>query len=225
MAGGTGTEDQRIVRLLAIETSGRTFSVALSENGKLVSEIYLDEGRVHSEKLVPSIKKLLAGARWRFNSLDKIAVSTGPGSFTGIRVGLTCARLLAQALKRPVVGINTLELLESAVPEGDYTAVAAIDAGRGEVFVNACDPRIEEAKTYFAELKRSNSKILVAGDAAATHSDVIKSGLKKMLVKTPERLKFPRAGVLAVLASQIKGLHYEKVKPLYIRRSWAEENK
>ena len=169
-----GSQDQGIMRILAIETSGQTFSVAVSENGELVSEIFMDSGHIHSEKLIPSIKKLLKAARWPFKDIDKIAVSTGPGSFTGIRVGLTCARMLGQALKIPLVGLNTLELLKIAVHKDGIVIVAAIDAGRGEVFVNHKQPEIVEAVQYFSSLRKLKGSVMVVGNASKQYSETIK---------------------------------------------------
>ena len=193
------------MKILAIETSGRTFSVAVSENGAVLSEIFLDCGQIHSEKLIPSIKKLFKTARWQFKDIDKIAVSTGPGSFTGIRVGLTCARILGQALNIPVAGLNTLELLTFAASGDGANTVAAVDAGRGEVYVNPKAPEIVEAKKYFSRLKKLKGSILVAGNAAAVYADAIKETLKTRAVKTPDVLMFPRAGALAVSAEKMRG--------------------
>jgi tRNA threonylcarbamoyladenosine biosynthesis protein TsaB len=211
------------MKILAIETSGQTFSAAVSENGKVLSEIFTDSGHIHSDKLVPSINKLLKTVSWNFAEIDKIAVSTGPGSFTGIRVGLTCARVLGQAMNIPVVGINTLELLRAAVPDKGCTIVAAIDAGRGEVYVNTKSPEIIEAKKYFSSFKKTKNPILVAGNAAVVYSDVINNTLKSKAQETSEIFRYPRAGVLAIAAEKMRGEKYDKVKPLYIRRCWAEE--
>ena len=213
------------MKILAIETSGQTFSAAVFENGKVISEIFLDSGRIHSEKLIPSIKKLFKTARWRFEDINKIAVSTGPGSFTGIRVGLTCARVLGQALNVPIAGLNTLELLTLAAPEISANAVAAVDAGRGEVYVNPQAPEIVEAKKFFSGLRKLKGPVLVLGNAAAVYADTIKETLKTRAVKTPDVLMFPRAGVLAAAAEKMRGAKFDKVKPLYIRRSWAEEKR
>jgi tRNA threonylcarbamoyladenosine biosynthesis protein TsaB len=212
------------MKILAIETSGQTFSAAVSDNGKVLSEIFTDTGHIHSDKLVPSIKKLLKKVSWHFADIDKIAVSTGPGSFTGIRVGLTCARILGQTLNIPVVGMNTLELLTVAASEKGYTVVAAVDAGRGEVYVNTKSPEIIEAKKYFLGIKKLKGSVLVAGNAAAAYGDLIKNTLKSKALETPDIFKYPRAGVLAIAAEKIRGERFDKVKPLYIRRCWAEEN-
>ncbi len=211
------------MRILAIETSGRSFGLALSENGKIIKEVFDNKGFIHSEKLVPNIARIINNAGWKLESLDKIAVSTGPGSFTGIRVGLTCAKVLSQVLGIPVLGINTLELLRKAVPKGDFEVIAAIDAGRGEVYVANRTVEIIEAKKYFEGLKKLRKNIMVVGNAPMVYGDIISVVLKNTIVKTPERYIFPRAGVLALLAEKVKGGNYSKVKPLYVRRSWAEE--
>ena len=125
-------------RILAIETSAKTFSIALSEGSALIAEVFWHSGANHSDRLIPALDWLLKETGWTPHSITKIAVSTGPGSFTGIRVGLTGARTLAHQLKVPLVGIDALEIVRhgvlSCVPKGS-TVFTAIDALRDEVFV------------------------------------------------------------------------------------------
>jgi len=211
------------MKILAIETSGQAFGVAVFEDGKVVGEIFEDSGFIHSEKLIPRITGLLKCARWNLKDLDKVAVSTGPGSFTGIRVGLTCAKLLSQALDIPVIGVGTLSLLKTAVPEGDYSVVAAIDAGRGEVYVEGDASGIVDVKKYFTACKKIKGRILVTGNAAVVYAEVIKRALGTKAVKTPPKYVFPRAGVLAAMAEKTRGGAFNKLKACYVRRSWAEE--
>ena len=104
------------MKILAIETSGHTMSVALAENNALVAELFWHDGMKHAERLVSSIAGLLREAGWQPAELARIAVSTGPGSFTGVRIGVTCARTMAQTLGVPVVGRHTAL--------GDATTVA-----------------------------------------------------------------------------------------------------
>jgi tRNA threonylcarbamoyladenosine biosynthesis protein TsaB len=214
------------MKILAIETSGATFSIALSENGSLVSELFWHAGLSHSERLIPAIKWLVGQAAWKQEELEKIAVSTGPGSFTGIRVGLTCARTMAQGLRVPLVGMDSLALLKAAVPAGDRLIYPAIDALRDEVYVYGAKNKsieIHAVEKVCADLKKTGKDILLVGNAGEKYGAEIRKALKRKVVFAGDNLNFPRAGVLAIAAFQKEGTGYQLVQPLYIRRSWAEE--
>lgn len=212
-------------RVLAVETSGSTFSIALAEGEKLLAEIFWHSGLSHSERLVPAVEWMLREAGWSYGDLGKVAVSTGPGSFTGIRVGLTFARTLAQARKLPLVGMTSLEVLAAGIPGTDLRVVPAIDALRDEVFVFGGNGEVElrSVDAFCAGLKRGPSKVLIAGNAALVYGSRIRKALGKKAVLAAGKFDFPRAGVLAIAAAALKGRKYAEVKPLYIRRSWAEE--
>lgn len=132
-----------MTRVLGIETSGTIGSVALWE-GAVVAEESFQRGLVHGKALVPTIARLLEQAGWEKTSLGLIAVSQGPGSYTGVRVGVATAKALAYALGRPLLGVSTLDALarnhtHAAIPvcpvvdarwEQVYTALYAADFAR-----------------------------------------------------------------------------------------------
>jgi len=130
-----------VTKLLAIETTERWGSVAVSENGGAVRALELTREKRSTESLVPAIQTLLQQADWEIQSLDIIAVATGPGSFTGLRVGLATARMLAYAVHAKIFGINTLQAIAvNAAIHADISGIAAgqrittaVDAQRGDV--------------------------------------------------------------------------------------------
>jgi tRNA threonylcarbamoyladenosine biosynthesis protein TsaB len=126
------------VRILGIETSTTQASVALLEGGKVVLERSSARPKQSAERLLPLIAELLGEAGWERSSLDRLAVSVGPGSFTGLRVGIACAQGLSLGLGVPLVGVGSLRAMARAVPD-DLPGVrcAVLDARRGEVFVAA----------------------------------------------------------------------------------------
>jgi len=215
------------MRILAIETSGSSFSVALAEKGKLVSEVFWNSGLRHSELLVPAIKRILKKARWEINSVKKIAVSTGPGSFTGIRVGLSCAKTIAQALKIPLVGIDTVDILAGQAKKNSCAVIPLIDALRDEIFVKDKKGKvvIRNSSEFLNELKNSGLKVCLIGSAVEKNREKIKKILADRALAGPRKLNYPRAGVLALMADKKKGQKYYQVEPLYVRRSWAEEKR
>jgi tRNA threonylcarbamoyl adenosine modification protein YeaZ len=126
------------VRVLGIETSSARGSVALIEAGRAVCELEHERANAHGETIQPLIERALASAGWTITSLDRVAVGTGPGSFTGLRVGIALAQGIAEGLEVPLVGIGSLAAMAFAVPpEEAGIRCAVVDARHGELFVGA----------------------------------------------------------------------------------------
>lgn len=134
------------MRLLAIETSAAACSAAAWDPddprppGRLRAQRRVEIGRGHAEALVPLVLEALDMAGWRFADLDALAVNRGPGSFTGIRIGVAAARALALAAGLPVVGVTGLEALAALAAAGAAPGtilLAALDARRGQVYAQA----------------------------------------------------------------------------------------
>ena len=150
------------MRVLGIETSTSQTSVALVEQGKVVLSRAHTRPKQSAERLLPLIAELLSEAGWARTSLDRIGVSVGPGSFTGLRVGIACAQGLSLGLGVPLVGVGSLQAMARAVPESvPGLRCAVLDARRGEVFAAAyrAGPRAAEALAPLA---------LAAGTARAS---------------------------------------------------------
>ncbi len=96
----------RLMKYLTIDTTTKVTALSLAQNGKLVGEGFLHTGKTHSERLIPMLEQLLLAADWKLGELDFIGVVRGPGSFTGIRIGIATAQGLAQVLKIPLLGIT-----------------------------------------------------------------------------------------------------------------------
>ncbi len=121
---------------LAVDTSVTTTSVALLEDDDIRAELFVHTGRNHAEVLLPAIERLLASVGTEKKQIDLFAVTVGPGSFTGLRVGTSTVKGLAFVLQKPVVGVCTLDALVLNVPHPDplVTVCPMVDAGRGEVY-------------------------------------------------------------------------------------------
>ncbi len=117
------------MRTLAIDTSGRACSIALFEDGVLIAERHEEIGRGHAEALIPWIAEFPEGGK-----ADAILVGCGPGSFTGVRVGVAAARGLGLGWGVPVAGMDSLALIAATAP-GDGPVLVAIEGGHGEIFV------------------------------------------------------------------------------------------
>jgi len=121
------------MRLLLIHTGGSEGTVALAEEGRIVAVEVLP-GRTSSELLLPAVRRLMAECGWRVRELAAIGVVSGPGSFTGVRVGLSAAKGLSEAGEVPLVAVSRLGLLAAKVGKGDGLVHAVLDAGRGEFY-------------------------------------------------------------------------------------------
>jgi tRNA threonylcarbamoyladenosine biosynthesis protein TsaB len=159
--------------ILAIESSTSDCSVALRQRGATCSEIRTI-GRSQAEALIPAVGEALAASGIGWPAIDLIAVSVGPGSFTGLRIGIAAARGLALARRIPVIGIGTADLLAHAVAAeriAGRTLLVAIDSKRDDVFVqpfSADRTPLAEIRALTPEqaLDRHKGPLLVAGDAA-----------------------------------------------------------
>lgn len=120
-------------RLLVLETSGKIGQVALAHGGELGSSRRLDQAQKHARDLAPTIAALLAEAGWKARDLQGIIVSRGPGSYTGLRVGIMSAKTLAYAMNCPLIAIDTFDAIAAQVP---------VDAGEVEVIADAQQDRI-----------------------------------------------------------------------------------
>jgi tRNA threonylcarbamoyladenosine biosynthesis protein TsaB len=166
--------------VLAIDTCLTACSVAVVEGEDVLAQASEPMTRGHQERLAPMTGEVMRAANLGFGAIDRIGVTVGPGSFTGLRVGLAFAKGLALALGRPCVGVGSLEALTSAL-ETEGLRVAVIDAGRGRLFVQIFDGEkaivapdsleIGAAAAWLAELVQS-SDLTLTGPGAALLSGV-----------------------------------------------------
>jgi len=204
-------------RYLAIETSSPRLSLALGDEARILATYRGQHDWRHAESLFEGIEKLLRRTHWTIQSLTGVAVSTGPGSFTGIRIGLAAARVLGQTLKIPVAGISSLETMAAGAKTRHRRLAPQIDALRGQVF----------SALYERTPKGSLRRVLVEGMAPA---DVWMKKIKQCAGRqavwiSPLKGCYPDAGVLLTLAIPKLALQgpeaYKSVLPLYIRQAAA----
>ncbi|QUE86370.1 tRNA (adenosine(37)-N6)-threonylcarbamoyltransferase complex dimerization subunit type 1 TsaB [Exiguobacterium alkaliphilum] len=122
------------MKQLMIDTATTRLSVALSENGTIQAEATVMVSKNHAVTLMPMIEQLMAVVKWTPAELERVIVTTGPGSYTGIRIGVTTAKTLAYTLQIPLVGVSALRLM-AAAPNTDLPVVSLIDARRGNAYI------------------------------------------------------------------------------------------
>jgi tRNA threonylcarbamoyladenosine biosynthesis protein TsaB len=156
-------------RVLAIDTCFARCAVALAERRDTIAVVASETQamtRGHAAMLAPMIEKALRHADWRASDLDLVAVTVGPGSFTGVRIGIAMARGLAMALRCPVAGVPTTEALMLGVTQADGAIVVAIESGRDDYFlsIDGAPPFAGTAQTLTARL--AGRRVRLIGDGA-----------------------------------------------------------
>jgi tRNA threonylcarbamoyladenosine biosynthesis protein TsaB len=222
--------------ILALDTATLVSSVALATRDRLLAELTIQTKKTHSEQLLPHIEQLLALSGIAKEALSAVAVSIGPGSFTGLRIGLATAKALAYALKIPLIGVPTLDALAFGCPVPGAVFAATMDAQKGNIYLalyrfeQAGLQQISPAKvvhhaTAFAELAAMNEPVVILGEATQLYSEAISAC--GGLVAAEPHVAMPRAGAVAMLGWRLLdgGAHSDvfSLEPLYIRRSEAEE--
>lgn len=214
------------MKILAVDTALGALSVALVADGRTVAHDWREMVRGHAEALAPMVEAVMRQGETSFAALDRLAVTTGPGTFTGQRVGLAFMRALALALKKPLIGVTTLDAMaEDALNRNASAgwAVAAADAKRGEVYLGARNRTggilapmlvpLEEAAARIAELADDQGRtLLLAGTATELLIPLLAA---RGLQPTDSAVRQPDARAVSRLA-----LHAPigpVPKPLYLR--------
>lgn len=207
------------MRILAFDTALEACSAAVLDGGRVLAARSEAMARGHQERLTPLVAELLAEAGLKPAELDRIGVTVGPGSFTGLRVGLAFAKGLGMALGRPVAGMGTLEALASslAFPGGEEgVTVAAIDARRGQIYVQLF--RGDGALTAPEALTVADAEALVRGHGRPAR--LVGSGASLLVQAFPEAAVDPRPGADPVALARMTAAAPKPVgppRPVYLR--------
>lgn len=220
--------------ILTIDTSTTSGSIALCRGERLLAEIIVDSLANHSDRLLLHVEQVLREQRSELAAIDAFAVINGPGSFTGLRVGVAAAKGLAQACNRPLFGISSLHTLAGALPYASLPVCALLDARKKEVYVATfstvsgfpClidEPRAASPRKVLEEM---TAPALFVGSGAVLYRDLIVERFTTLAVFAPWPSHVPRASFAAPLALQqlrdgVNG-DPEQLLPLYIRPSEAE---
>jgi tRNA threonylcarbamoyladenosine biosynthesis protein TsaB len=216
------------MRVLAIETSGRSGAIAAIEAGPDESivrhETILPTDRRTAQTLVPAIAELLAKCGWQANELELVCVAVGPGSFTGLRLGVTTAKTLAYAAGAPVAAVNTLAAIAGQSSADAARRWAVLDAGRNELFA-ACYP--DPATTQIVSIDQWLAQLRPGDAASGPPLRLLAARVPTKVVIAPESKWHPSATTIGRLgiAAHAKGLSEDpfQVVPQYYRKSAAEE--
>jgi len=218
--------------LLALDTATAQVGVAIGDGGDVRSEVRIVGGRRHAEQLAPAIQFVCHESGVDLDQLAAIAVGIGPGLFTGLRVGVTTATVMAQALRVPVIDVPSLDLVAYPLQHVGRLIVAVLDARRGEVFHARYRPvpggvqrdgeyAVGKVEELVADLEAVGEEVLLAGDGVARHQEAF-AKLERSELAGPQ---FAAPSVAALVELATARFEREQfcapwdVHPMYLRES------
>lgn len=227
------------MKILALETSAKSVSAAVVENGGVLCSAYQNTGLTHSRTLMPLVDGMLRAADLTCADMGLIAVSHGPGSFTGLRIGVSAAKGLAWTLELPCCGVSTLLAMAQNLRHMDATVICAMDARRNQVY-NAvfraekgqlrrlCEDRAIGLAQLAEELQNDSSHKIVVGDGAQLCCTYLQQqGIECRMA--PAALVMQNAVGVALaaeeLAAQGQTVSAHELVPVYLRLSQAERER
>lgn len=219
--------------ILAMESSARAASVALVRDGALVAQSTQNSGLTHSRTLLPMAEDLLKNAGVKLSDVDLFAVAHGPGSFTGVRIGVAAVKGLAWAAEKPAFGVSTLEAMAwhgIAAGEGSFIC-CAMDARRDQVYnalfeirngapVRLTEDRAISMEKLISELAADGRTPFLVGDGA----HLCKAAMENAVL-SPENLRMQSAWGVAMAAMDKPAASADALQPVYLRLSQAERER
>lgn len=218
------------MKILAIESSATASSVAVSVDGVLKAEEFAQNGLTHSETLLPSVSHVLKRAGIDIEDIDLFSVTCGPGSFSGLRIGVATTKGLAYASGKKAVGVSTLEAIAYNLPYSKYLVCPIMDARRDQLYTalykwsgEGFDEIVPPSALSAAELvSKINDDVIFIGDGVTRFRSFFEEELKERAHFAPYNLCAAKAQVVALLAEKKEGVDPSELNPIYLRLSQAE---
>jgi len=220
---------------LGIETATTVVSVALAGDDGVLGVVEIMQGRRHAETLVPAIDFVCRHARVATDEIAAIGVDIGPGLFTGMRVGIASAKAMAMALRVPVVGISSLDLLAHPYRHTSKVIASVIDARKGEVFYalylpspggvqRVAEPYVGSIDDFNADVMARGQDVLAVGDGAWRYRDELERGIEVVPLAHPSAATLVQLARASVLRADAGDSSPDDVQPLYLRAPDAQIN-
>ena len=222
------------MKVLGIETSGNIGGIALGKDNRIIITGSLGAPALHDKELVSAIKSMLCEVGWTPLDIDLIAVDVGPGSYTGLRVGVTCAKTLGYALNKPVIDVPVFDVIAENYPMDSTPICPVLDARRGHVY--ACIYQLENTQrkrvSDFLVIQPERllsilpRPVIIFGSGVLPYREQL---LQKNVFTDAENMATPKAEYVALLGESAykagRRCESDKLLPLYLRRTEAEEKK
>jgi tRNA threonylcarbamoyladenosine biosynthesis protein TsaB len=223
------------VLILGIETATERVSVAIGGHEGVIGLFEVTRGRRHAETLVPAIDFVCRQADIDLDEISVVAVDVGPGLFTGMRVGLATGKAIAHALRIPMIGISSLDLLAFPCRHTDRVVVPVIDARRGEVFYSmyrqvpggtqqVAEPAVGDVGDLVADLLARSQDVLLVGDGALRYRDEILEDFHAEFGGDAHPSAAPLVQLAHARALREDWVNPWEVEPIYLRAPDAQIN-
>ncbi|MDE5994324.1 MAG: tRNA (adenosine(37)-N6)-threonylcarbamoyltransferase complex dimerization subunit type 1 TsaB [Oscillospiraceae bacterium] len=221
------------MKILSIDSSSVSASAAVTENGRVLAEEFVNNGYTHSVTLMPIIEKVLKDSKTVVSDLDLLAITNGPGSFTGVRIGIASAKGICDAANIPCFAVSTLEAIAKPLSTKDVLAVAVMDARCNQVYTASfymgkreTEDRAILISELLNELKNEKRDIVLIGDGALMCYEKMQSELSCIFV-ADEEIRLVHASNIGFLAEEKVNNGEDTVKseellPFYLRLPQAE---
>ncbi|WP_418791641.1 tRNA (adenosine(37)-N6)-threonylcarbamoyltransferase complex dimerization subunit type 1 TsaB [Phosphitispora sp. TUW77] len=225
------------MKILGIDTATRVAGAAVVGDNRLISERFIHNLKTHSQNIIPMIQQVMDDAVIKPGDLNGIAVTGGPGSFTGLRIGMSVAKTMGQVLGIPVVGVSTLKVLAWNCCHTSALICPILDARRNEVYTciyrsspegpeELITPAAMAIEQLLDELSRYGDPVIFLGDGVPVYRDTIINRLGSQALFGTMTNSFPRAGAVAELGmielKHDRPADYTFLQPVYLRKSEAE---
>ena len=228
------------MNILMIDTSGPACGVAIAQNGKIVCELQLTSGKTHSQRVMPMVDQALEMCEMTVGDIDLFGAVVGPGSFTGVRIGVSTVKALAHAAGKPCIGVDALEALAANVTAFGGVVCPILDARAQQVYgamfesgmppVRLMEDEAEKLTLYLDRVEATGEHALFLGDGAAAFEALIRERLGDKVHFAPAQHMGLRAASACALAMEY-ARDEEQLKdcmtllPLYLRAPQAERER
>lgn len=228
------------MKILSIESASVTSSCAVSDGEKLLGEYTLNHKKTHSEKLMPLIENLMEELSLKIQDIDVIAISEGPGSYTGLRIGAAIAKSLSFAADIKIANVPTIKSLAANIYDEDKLIVPVMDARSGRIYTGIykwenrrCVAVKEQFPCNINELieilNEYEEPVIFNGDGSVIYKETIENNLNRRAAFAPEKFNYLNASTLSFIAYEMavngETINAADFKPQYLRLSQAERNK
>ncbi|MBD3110238.1 tRNA (adenosine(37)-N6)-threonylcarbamoyltransferase complex dimerization subunit type 1 TsaB [Bacillus sp. AGMB 02131] len=223
------------MKILAIDTSNNTLGVSILNGNTIAGEFITNVKKNHSVRAMPAIEQLMKDCEMKPKELDKIVVAKGPGSYTGVRIGVTIAKTLAWTLNIPISGVSSLKVLAMNGKYFDGYIVPLFDGRRGQIFTGlyewknnelVCvkEDRLVQSSEFAEELLQLERPVLFIGNDIDIHRETLQTILGEQAVFADVTQQNPRPSALAFLGSLAAEENVHEFVPEYLRLAEAEAN-
>lgn len=220
------------MKILALDSTAKSGSVAVVDNNKIVGSFFINTTLTHSQTLVPMIDSLLKNTKTDIKDIDVFAVSVGPGSFTGVRIGVAAIKGMAMPLNKKCAAISTLEAMAYNYVQEDVVVVSVMDARCQQVYnanfsiengkvTRLCPDRALSIDELSEELSVYDNKIVLVGDGAELCFEKFRDKHSNVYLAS-EHIRFQNAYGVAFAVDEDKLMTAESIMPTYLRLPQAE---